>query len=188
VNSHVLWWVFPKWAWSGSREQFLHCGLRKFRHRKSSVYRWHPQLVCGQFVYNTCSTMEATQSRDGWVHIFTTHCPTVILQLHNFDLFRTCRSLRVASALLRGNWQDFNWHDALRGPSTIAELLVYRPDALPAAQPTASKHWRHFCHTEKLFSILVWQIIIKWPTQSSCQLSFSCQEALISETTNAQHD
>jgi len=20
-------WVFPKWAWSGSREQFLHCGL-----------------------------------------------------------------------------------------------------------------------------------------------------------------
>ena len=24
---------------SGSREQFLHCGLRKFRHSKSSVYR-----------------------------------------------------------------------------------------------------------------------------------------------------
>jgi len=34
-------WVFPKWAWSGSREQFLHCGLRKFRHSKSSVYRWY---------------------------------------------------------------------------------------------------------------------------------------------------
>ena len=30
-----------KGAWSGSREQFvgLHCGLRKFRHSKSSVYR-----------------------------------------------------------------------------------------------------------------------------------------------------
>jgi len=28
------------------------------------------------------------------------------------------------SALLRGNWQDFNWHDASRGPSAIAELLV----------------------------------------------------------------
>jgi len=27
-------WVLPKWAWSGSREQFLHCGLRKFRHSK----------------------------------------------------------------------------------------------------------------------------------------------------------
>ena len=31
-------WVLPKWAWSGSREQFLHCRLRKFRHSKSSVY------------------------------------------------------------------------------------------------------------------------------------------------------
>jgi len=28
-----------KGAWSGSREQFLHCGLRKFRYSKSSVYR-----------------------------------------------------------------------------------------------------------------------------------------------------
>jgi len=30
----------------------------------------------------------------------------------------------LVSALLRGNWQDFNWHDASRGPSAIAELLV----------------------------------------------------------------
>ena len=26
--------------------------------------------------------------------------------------------------MLRGNWQDFNWHDASRRPSAIAELLV----------------------------------------------------------------
>ena len=25
--------------------------------------------------------------------------------------------------------------------------VFYRPDALPAAQPTASKHWRHIIHT-----------------------------------------
>jgi len=25
---------------------------------------------------------------------------------------------------LHGNWQDFNWHDASRGPLAIAELLV----------------------------------------------------------------
>jgi len=31
----------------------------------------------------------------------------------------------IVSALLRGNWQNFNWHDASRGPSAIAELLVY---------------------------------------------------------------
>ena len=30
------------------------------------------------------------------------------------------------SALLCGNWQDFYWHDALRGLSAIAELLVTR--------------------------------------------------------------
>jgi len=33
--------------------------------------------------------------------------------------------VQVVSALLRGNWQDFNRHDVSRGPSAIAELLVY---------------------------------------------------------------
>jgi len=32
--------------------------------------------------------------------------------------------VHVVSALLRDNWQDFNSHDASRGPSAIAELLV----------------------------------------------------------------
>ena len=58
-----------------------------------------------------------------WVHVFITHRPTVTLQLHNFDLFRTCRT--SSCTLLCGNWQDFNWHDASRGSLTIAELLVY---------------------------------------------------------------
>jgi len=31
---------------------------------------------------------------------------------------------QVVSALLRGSWQNFNCHDASRGPSVIAELLV----------------------------------------------------------------
>jgi len=96
----------------------LHCGLRKFCHSKSSVYRYtevtdcaseatatwrftnfvlhcivlHPQLVRGRFIYDTYRTMEATRSRHGWVHMFTTHCLTVTRQLHNFHLFRTCRT------------------------------------------------------------------------------------------------
>ena len=45
-------WVLPKWAWSGSREQFLHCWLRKFRHSKSSVYRRYTQLDRRRFVYD----------------------------------------------------------------------------------------------------------------------------------------
>jgi len=51
--------------------------------------------------------------------MFITHCLTVTLYLHNFDLFRTCRTSR-----LLGNWQDVNWHDASRGHSAIAEFLV----------------------------------------------------------------
>jgi len=31
----------------------------------------------------------------------------------------------VVSALLRGNWQGFNTHDASRGPSAIAELVPF---------------------------------------------------------------
>jgi len=82
-----------KRAWSGSREQFLHCGLRKFCHSKSSVYRWYPQLVRRQFVYDTYKTMKATRTRHGWVRMFITHRPTLIVQLHNLHLFRTCRTI-----------------------------------------------------------------------------------------------
>jgi len=34
--------------------------------------------------------------------------------------------VQVVSALLRGKWQDFNWHDASRGPTATAEHLVWR--------------------------------------------------------------
>jgi len=46
--------------------------------------------VYSRFVYDTNRTVEATQSRHGWVHMFITHRPTVTLQRHNFDLFRSC--------------------------------------------------------------------------------------------------
>jgi len=51
-----------------------------------------------------------------------------------------------------GEWQ---WHQLghmqictltqTHNQSSIPPLSFYRPDALPAAQPTASKHWRHIC-------------------------------------------
>jgi len=85
-------WVFTKWEWSRSREQFLHCGLRKFRHSKLSVYRWYTQLDRRRFVHDIYKTMKATRSRHGWVNMFITHCLQLNLQLHNFGLFRTCRT------------------------------------------------------------------------------------------------
>ena len=48
--------------------------------------------IRSRFVYDTYRTMEATRSRHGWVHMFVTHRPSVTLQLHNFDLLRTCRT------------------------------------------------------------------------------------------------
>jgi len=52
------------------------------------IFTTRPWSVC----YDTYKTMEATRSRQGWVHMSITHRPTVTLQLHNFDLFRTCRT------------------------------------------------------------------------------------------------
>ena len=75
----------------GSREQFLHCGLRKFRHSKSSVYRWYTQLDRRRFVYDTWDN----GSRLGHVMVectlSVTHCLRLNLQLHTIDLVRTCR-------------------------------------------------------------------------------------------------
>jgi len=66
--------------------------FKKFRHSKSSVYRWYTQLDRGRFVYDNYKKMKATRTRHGWVHMFITHRPTLTLQLHNFDLFRTCHT------------------------------------------------------------------------------------------------
>ena len=68
------------------------------------------------------------------MHMFTTPRPTLTLQLHNFDLFRTCRT-----ALLCGSWQDFNGHDLSRGPSAIAELLVTKDDRFAANTVSTSR-------------------------------------------------
>jgi len=89
---------------------------RRYTTRPSSVCLWHLQ------------DKKATRSRHGWVHTFITHCPTVTLQLQNFYLFRNCRT----SSFCTVAWQlaNFNWHDASRGPSAIAELLVQSMGAI----------------------------------------------------------
>ena len=52
----------------------------------------YTQLDCRRFVYDTYKTMKATRTRHGRVQMFITHRPALTLQLHNFDLFRTCRT------------------------------------------------------------------------------------------------
>jgi len=67
------------------------------------VDRWYPQLVHGRFVYETSETMKTTRSRHGWVHMFTTNCLQLNLQLHTIDLARTCR--RPTSIFCTVAWQ-----------------------------------------------------------------------------------
>ena len=56
-------------------------------------------------------------------------CLLHIVPLSSANFRTSIRSglvVQVVSAVLRGNWQDFKAHgDASRGPSAIAELLVY---------------------------------------------------------------
>ena len=49
----------------------------------------HNSTVVGLFMTRI---RQATRTRHGWVHMFITHRPTLTLQLHNFDLFRNCRT------------------------------------------------------------------------------------------------
>ena len=65
--------------------------------------------------------MEATRSRHGWLHMFITHRPTLTLQLYTFIC--SGHVIQLVSALLRVNWQDFNWHDASRCPLARLSLL-----------------------------------------------------------------
>jgi len=82
--------------------------------------------VRSRLVYDTYKTMEPTRLRHGWVHMFITHRPTVTLQLHNFNLFRTCRT----SSFCTVAWQlaRFQLIRRIAQSSAIAELLVLVTD------------------------------------------------------------
>ena len=72
-------------------EQFLHCGLRKFRHNKSSVYRWYTQLDRRRFVYDTWDNGSRLSRVMVECTLSIAHCLRLNLQLHTSDLVRTCR-------------------------------------------------------------------------------------------------
>ena len=84
-------WMLPKWAWSGSHKQFLHCGPRKFRHSKSSVDRWYTQLDRRRFVYDTWDNGSRLDRVVVECTLSITHCIRLNLRLHTIDLVRTCR-------------------------------------------------------------------------------------------------
>jgi len=79
--------MFPKWAWSWSCKQFLHCRLRENFATASRRYTGdiHNSSVVGFLWHLSDNESDLIAS---WL---SAHCPTVTVQLHNFHLFRTCR-------------------------------------------------------------------------------------------------
>ena len=68
-----------------------------------------------------------------------THCLRLNLQLHAIDLVRTCRiSSSCTVAWLLARLQLTRVHDTSRGPSAIAELVVYW------------RYWPRFCISFKI--------------------------------------
>ena len=72
-----------------------------------------------------------------------------------------------------GHMQVCTWLQADNHAST-PPLSFYRPDALPAAQPTASKHWRHSIWAKINGLSRMWHDAIT-DTHWSTPKSLSCQ-------------
>ena len=145
--------MLPKWAWSGSREQFLHCGLRKFRHSKSSVYRWYTQLDRRRFVYDAWDN----GSRLG--HIMVT---ALFPGLPRWAETRKVKPIWILLKQETVSGSGISWATCKSAPFSRQKTtpaphhsVFYRPDALPAAQPTASKHWRQII-TRHLYITQTW--------------------------------
>jgi len=116
--------------------KFLNSGLRKFRHGISIVetcYQLSSRKVDAQSVINWTVVRQLSRKylRRSTTIVYRTDRQACLQ--HDFVARVNYRQLilgsglvvQVVSALLHGNWQNFNWHDASRGPSAIAELLVF---------------------------------------------------------------
>ena len=65
--------------------------------------------------------------------------------------------------------------------------VFYRPDALPAAQPTASKHWSHIVNCDN-FSILNARASGNMPQHSAVLWPFLCCFVPSAQQTSASHE
>ena len=112
----------------------------------------HNSTVVGLFM-TPIRQWKATRSRRGWVHMFSTHCLQLNLQLHSIDMVRTCRTssfctvawqlarfqlTRRIARSLGDSWascQKMRWAGALASKSagvSDISLAVIPPD-LPAS-------------------------------------------------------
>ena len=106
--------------------------------------------VRSRFVYDTYKTMKATRTRHGWVHMFTNR-PTLTLQLHNFDLFRTCRTSSFCTVawqlarfqLIRRITQSLSdsWASCFNLSGTCLPKLSWKRGRSSSSSSSSSSHW-----------------------------------------------
>ena len=148
------WKIFPERGVVRVTWAFLHCGIMDIENFVTASRRHTGDIhnsACSRFVYDTYKTMEANRSRHGWVHMFITHRPTVTLQLHNFDLFRTCRT----SSFCTVAWQlarfQLTRHIARSLDDSWASCRYNRRISVPALTPAKCQNLclEVFCRLRK---------------------------------------
>jgi len=100
--------------------------------------------------------------------MFITHRPTLTVQLHNFDLFRTCRTSSFCTVV----WQlvRFQLTRCIARSLGDSWASCLQSGSLPAAQPTASKHWKHVGYRNYRMDNDTWFHIKGWDLGArSCQ-------------------
>jgi len=93
------------------RKFVVNSGLGKFRHGKSIALSTKlVVVVCWRHLYDDRRVVAVYYKSINWSHL------TPLLRFVFVDLLYN---------LFLYSWQDFDWHSASRGPSALAELLVY---------------------------------------------------------------
>jgi len=135
--------------------------------------------------------MEATRSRHGWVHMFITHRPTVTLQLHNFDFFRTCRTSsfctvawQLAKFQLIRRWAScYYWFEANYFRVYATNLcLIFRIGSLMGVDDgcvIGLRSHEGFCHGSHFFVHSIHTIFSsQWPM---CVMNFVHRPSTVDE-------
>ena len=109
-------WVSPKIKVLPCLRKFVvNSGLGKFRHGKS-------------IALSTKLVVVVVDGRACWRHLYDIR-GVVAVYYKSINCNPLTSSLRFVVDLLYNlflySWQDFDWHSASRGPSALAELLVY---------------------------------------------------------------
>ena len=130
----------PIWLWKYCFEKFFNAKTVYYFTQMSNVHK----VI---FIAKVCGHFQLWQVLSNGFQDFNRQFYTVVMLL-TFILI-------IISILSQWQWHQLGHMQVCTSLQTdnhasTPPLSFYRPDALPAAQPTVSKHWRHKHYTLKL--------------------------------------